>query len=74
MIRDKREIILDFHGSPDAILNALHQAGWKVVPKEEALPQIEVPPSEVLADGVPLPAVHCGACGAKPGERCSCEP
>lgn len=36
-MRDKRDIILDFHGSPDAILNALHQGGWAIVPKEEVL-------------------------------------
>src|SRR5262245_61829000 len=32
-MKDKRDIILEFHSSPDAILNALHQAGWQIIPK-----------------------------------------
>lgn len=31
--KDKREVILEFHSSPDAILNALHQAGWRIIPR-----------------------------------------
>ncbi len=34
--RHKRDVILDFHSSPDAILNALHQAGWRVTPIAQA--------------------------------------
>jgi hypothetical protein len=30
---DKRDVILQFASNPDAVLNALHQAGWRVVPK-----------------------------------------
>ena len=31
--QDKRDIILQFCSNPDAVLNALHQAGWKVIQK-----------------------------------------
>lgn len=31
--RHKRDVLLEFVSNPDAALNALHQAGWKVVPK-----------------------------------------
>jgi hypothetical protein len=34
-LRHKHDVILDFHSSPDAILNALHQAGWAITPKAD---------------------------------------
>lgn len=34
---DKREVLLDFVSNPDALLNALHQAGWAITPKPERL-------------------------------------
>jgi hypothetical protein len=30
---DKRDVLLDYCSNPDAALNALHQAGWKIVPR-----------------------------------------
>ena len=33
--KHKHDVILEFHSSPDAILNALHQAGWQVIPKAQ---------------------------------------
>ena len=33
--QSKRDVILAFHSSPDAILNALHQGGWAIVPRDE---------------------------------------
>jgi hypothetical protein len=32
-MKHKRDIILQFCSNPDAVLNALHQEGWQVVPK-----------------------------------------
>jgi hypothetical protein len=32
-MKDKRDIILEFAPNPDAVLNALHQGGWQVIPK-----------------------------------------
>ncbi len=34
-IKDKRDILLAFHSSPDALLNALHQGGWVIIPQSE---------------------------------------
>lgn len=34
-LKHKRDVILELYSSPDAILNALHQAGWTVVTKHE---------------------------------------
>src|SRR5260370_424948 len=31
----KRDVILEFHSSPDAILNALHQAGGQVISRSQ---------------------------------------
>jgi hypothetical protein len=39
-MKHKRDIILEFCSNPDAVLNALHQAGWKVVPKSDAETQL----------------------------------
>jgi hypothetical protein len=33
--KDKRDVILSFCSNPDAVLNALHQAGWAIVPRIE---------------------------------------
>jgi hypothetical protein len=32
--KHKRDVILEFYSSPDKILNALHQAGWEVRPRQ----------------------------------------
>lgn len=45
-MKDKRDIILEFYSSPDAILNALHQAGWKVVPEASPLAE-RIEPSDL---------------------------
>lgn len=37
-MKDKRDIILGFCSNPDAVLNALHQEGWQVIPKPAASP------------------------------------
>jgi len=40
MLTDKRQVLIDAgYGDADRILNALHQAGWKIVPKEQPAEQ-----------------------------------
>lgn len=36
-MRDKRDVVLDFASNPDAILNALHQEGYAIVPRAHVL-------------------------------------
>src|SRR5438552_19185095 len=43
-LKHKRDVILEFNSSPDAILNALHQAGWQIIPKQSE----------------PEPCLYCG--------------
>lgn len=63
-MKDKRDIILEFHSSPDAILNALHQAGWQVTPKTH--PQrSELENHDCKYDSDGAPCNHCGRTAAE---------
>jgi len=40
-VKHKRDIILQFCSNPDAVLNALHQEGWQVIPKSVDLSALD---------------------------------
>jgi hypothetical protein len=71
-MKHKRDVILEFYPSPDAILNALHQAGWKVVERSHetaAQPQRGEPKLGRSGDqcqtcgfGYILPSLYCDHC------------